>query len=62
MLALNRIYTKRRGVKPDLSDPLIVKQDASIEAVVSLIPFNLSSNSPFLYLELFLTFFFFSID
>lgn len=33
-LALNRVYTKRRGVKPDLGDPLIVKKDASIEQVV----------------------------
>lgn len=33
-LGLNRVYTKRRGVKPDLSDPLIVKRDASIEQVV----------------------------
>lgn len=35
-LALNRIYTKRRGEVPDLGDPLIVKKDASIEQVVRL--------------------------
>lgn len=36
-LGLNRVYTKRRGVKPDLGDPLIVKKDASIEAVCNAI-------------------------
>ena len=34
-LGLNRVYTKRKGVKPDLSDPVIVKKDATIEQVVS---------------------------
>ncbi|PWN51914.1 P-loop containing nucleoside triphosphate hydrolase protein [Violaceomyces palustris] len=32
-LALNRIYTKKRGEKPDLNDPLVVREGATIEAV-----------------------------
>lgn len=44
MLALNRIYTKRRGVKPDFSDPLIVKQNANIEAVCNSIHKSLAQH------------------
>ncbi|KAI5478510.1 developmentally regulated GTP-binding protein 2 [Pseudohyphozyma bogoriensis] len=29
-VGLNRVYTKKRGEKPDLGDPLIVKDDATI--------------------------------
>lgn len=33
-IGLNRVYTKKRGARPDLSDPLIVKKNATIEQVV----------------------------
>lgn len=36
-LGLNRVYTKRRGETPDLTQPLIVKKDASVEQVVCII-------------------------
>lgn len=32
-LALNRIYTKKRGEHPDLSDPIVVRRGATIENV-----------------------------
>ncbi|CEQ40275.1 SPOSA6832_01873, partial [Sporobolomyces salmonicolor] len=32
-MGFNRIYTKKRGERPDLGDPLVIKTDASIEAV-----------------------------
>lgn len=35
MIGLNRVYTKKRGATPDLSDPLIVKKEATIENIVS---------------------------
>jgi hypothetical protein len=34
-MGFNRIYTKKRGERPDLGDPLVIKTDATIEAVVS---------------------------
>ncbi|KAL8276884.1 hypothetical protein RQP46_010712 [Phenoliferia psychrophenolica] len=43
-LALNRIYTKRRGVRPDLGDPLIVKKEASIEQVCDAIHRSLAQH------------------
>jgi len=33
-MGFNRIYTKKRGERPDLGDPLVIKTDATIEAVV----------------------------
>lgn len=36
-LGLIRVYTKRRGEKPDLSDPLILRRDATIEQVCGAI-------------------------
>ena len=36
-LNLWRIYTKRRGEAPDLSDPLVVKRDATVEQVCNSI-------------------------
>ena len=35
-LGVNRIYTKKRGERPDLSDPLVVRRGATIEHVVSI--------------------------
>jgi len=35
-MGFNRIYTKKRGERPDLGDPLVIKTDATIEAVVRL--------------------------
>ncbi len=32
-LGINRIYTKKRGERPDLSDPLVVRKGATIEHV-----------------------------
>ena len=29
-LNLNRVYTKKRGIKPDFSDPLVVRSNSSI--------------------------------
>ncbi|KAK4705867.1 developmentally-regulated GTP-binding protein, partial [Phenoliferia sp. Uapishka_3] len=43
-LALNRIYTKRRGERPDLGDPLIVKRDASVEQVCDAIHRSLAQH------------------
>ena len=37
MIGLDRVYTKKRGAMPDLSDPLICKRDASVEAIVRLL-------------------------
>lgn len=37
-MGFNRIYTKKRGERPDLGDPLVIKTDATIEAVVSYPP------------------------
>ncbi|GAA6006939.1 Rbg2p [Rhodotorula paludigena] len=36
-MGFNRIYTKKRGEEPDLSDPLIIKTDATMEAVCASI-------------------------
>ncbi|SPO39350.1 probable GTP-binding protein [Pseudozyma flocculosa] len=33
LLGINRIYTKKRGERPDLSDPLVVRKGATIEHV-----------------------------
>lgn len=44
MLGLNRIYTKRRGERPDLGDPLIVKNDATIEQVCHAIHRSLAQH------------------
>ena len=35
-LSLNRIYTKKRGEHPDLSDPIVVRRGATIEHVVRI--------------------------
>ena len=37
-MGFNRIYTKKRGERPDLGDPLVIKTDATIEAVVRTPP------------------------
>lgn len=34
-MGFNRVYTKKRGEQPDLGDPLVIKTDATMEAVVS---------------------------
>jgi hypothetical protein len=46
------VYTKKRGDQPDLQDPLVIKQEASMEAVVRLaFPFlSLSSLQVFAHL------------
>lgn len=44
-MGFNRIYTKKRGEAPDLGDPLVIKTDATMEAIVRLLPL-----SPSLYL------------
>ncbi|GAA6007973.1 hypothetical protein JCM11491_006561 [Sporobolomyces phaffii] len=36
-MGFNRIYTKKRGERPDLGDPLVIKTDATIEAVCNSI-------------------------
>lgn len=36
-MGFNRIYTKKRGERPDLGDPLVIKTDATIEAVVRFV-------------------------
>ncbi|ORY90742.1 P-loop containing nucleoside triphosphate hydrolase protein [Leucosporidium creatinivorum] len=41
-IGLNRVYTKKRGERPDLGDPLIVKKDATIEQVCNSIHRSLS--------------------
>lgn len=33
-MGFNRVYTKKRGEQPDLGDPLVIKTDATMEAVV----------------------------
>lgn len=33
-MGFNRVYTKKRGEEPDLGDPLVIKTDATMEAVV----------------------------
>lgn len=37
-LSVYRVYTKKRGAQPDLQDPLVIKQEASMEAVVRTLP------------------------
>ncbi|BGO88651.1 Ribosome-interacting GTPase 2 [Rhodotorula toruloides] len=32
-MGFNRVYTKKRGEEPDLGDPLVIKTDATMEAV-----------------------------
>ncbi|GAA6044269.1 hypothetical protein JCM8097_004325, partial [Rhodosporidiobolus ruineniae] len=32
-MGFNRIYTKKRGEQPDLADPLVIKTEATLEAV-----------------------------
>ncbi|CAD6886178.1 unnamed protein product [Tilletia laevis] len=36
-LSLNRVYTKKRGQHPDLSDPLVVRRGATIEQVCNAV-------------------------
>jgi len=33
-MGFNRIYTKKRGEAPDLGDPLVIKTDATMDAIV----------------------------
>jgi small GTP-binding protein len=33
-LNLNRVYTKRRGMPPDFSEPLVMRRDATVEDVI----------------------------
>ncbi|GAA5831162.1 hypothetical protein JCM11251_007778 [Rhodosporidiobolus azoricus] len=40
-MGFNRIYTKKRGEAPDLSDPLVIKTDATMEAICSSIHRNI---------------------
>jgi len=43
-LGLLRIYTKKRGAKPDLNDPLVVRKNATIEVVCHAIHRSLASH------------------
>ncbi|KAM0751526.1 P-loop containing nucleoside triphosphate hydrolase protein [Meredithblackwellia eburnea MCA 4105] len=43
-IGLNRIYTKKRGERPDLGDPLIIKREATIEGVCDAVHRSLSQH------------------
>lgn len=45
-MGFNRIYTKKRGEAPDLGDPLVIKTDATMEAIVRSLPFSGPAPSP----------------
>lgn len=45
-MGFNRIYTKKRGEAPDLGDPLVIKTDATMEAIVRPLPLSRPAPAP----------------